>query len=295
MLFGAGEGRIAVNRRSGRGLTAAFVAGLLAALPAAAWAGSSTAWVESHSAKVRLIAGAEVKHGAFARILAGVEIRMAPGWKTYWRMPGDSGGMPPSFDWSGSTNVRSAKVLYPAPKRLKDAAGDTVGYTGTVVFPVEVTPADPSRPVGLRLAIQYGICREICVPAEAQLELPLPSAAAPMPDEITSALQRVPRSGGRLEPLDPRLERITARLEGSQPKLVLEALFPQGAGTADAFIEAPDGLYVALPAKASVEGDVVRFEVDLTQSSSPDELKGKRLLVTLVSDKGQSEAGFKLE
>jgi DsbC/DsbD-like thiol-disulfide interchange protein len=295
MLFGAGDRRIAVNWRSGRGLTAAFVAGLLAATPPAAWAGSSTAWVESHNAKVRLIAGAEVKHGAFARIVAGVEIRMAAGWKTYWRMPGDSGGIPPSFDWSGSTNVGSAKVLYPAPKRLRDAAGDTVGYTGTVVFPVEVTPKDPSRPVGLRLAVQYGICREICVPAEARLELPLPSAAAPIPDEIASALQRVPRSAGRLEALDPRLERITARLDGSQPKLVLEAVFPQAAETADAFIEAPDGLYVALPKKVSVRGDVVRFELDLTESSSPDELKGKPLLVTLVSEKGQSEAGFKLE
>ena len=37
---------------------------------------------------------------------AGIEIRLAPGWKTYWRYPGDS-GVPPRFDFSGSRNVKS--------------------------------------------------------------------------------------------------------------------------------------------------------------------------------------------
>lgn len=283
-----------MSRRRAQGRLAVFVAGMLAS-STAVWAGLSTAWIESHNAKVRLIAGTERKDGASTRVLAGVEIKMSPGWKTYWRMPGDSGGVPPLFDWSGSTNLQSARVLYPAPRRLRDAAGDTVGYTDTVVFPVEVTPRDPSLPIGLRLAIQYGICREICVPAEAELELSVPATSIPLPGEIAAALERVPRAGSRPEPPAPQLKRVTATLSGPQPKLVLEAVFPRGADGADAFIEAPDGLYVALPVKVSVDGDVVRFEADLTQSSSPDELKGKRLLVTLVSDRGQSEAGFVVE
>ena len=32
---------------------------------------------------------------------AGVEIRLDPGWKTYWRYPGDS-GVPPALDFAGS-------------------------------------------------------------------------------------------------------------------------------------------------------------------------------------------------
>ena len=60
-------------------------------------------------------------------------------------IPGEAGGVPPSFDWSKSTNLESAQVLYPAPKRFTDKAGDTVGYKGTVLFPVRLKPKDASQ------------------------------------------------------------------------------------------------------------------------------------------------------
>ena len=47
--------------------------------------------------------------------LAAVEIRLAPGWHTYWRVPGDA-GIPPSFDWSGSSNLASVAYEWPRPE-----------------------------------------------------------------------------------------------------------------------------------------------------------------------------------
>ncbi|MGZ5914086.1 MAG: protein-disulfide reductase DsbD domain-containing protein, partial [Hyphomicrobium sp.] len=120
--------------------------------------GLASDWVEGHSSRARLIAG----NG-----MAGVEVEMPEGWKTYWRTPGDAGGVPPSFDWSKSENLAAATVLYPAPKRFSDRAGDTVGYKGTVVFPVRLTAKDPGKPIDLRLSLEYGVCKEICIPAEA--------------------------------------------------------------------------------------------------------------------------------
>ena len=61
------------------------------------------------------------------------------GWKTYWRMPGDA-GIPPQFDWSGSQNVKSVEVLWPAPQRFIDSGGETVGYKDRVVFPLRIVP-----------------------------------------------------------------------------------------------------------------------------------------------------------
>ena len=60
-----------------------------------AFAADASAWDGDQRAAVRLIAGAQ--RGAVHR--AGIEIRLAPGWKTYWRYPGDS-GIPPRFDFS---------------------------------------------------------------------------------------------------------------------------------------------------------------------------------------------------
>ena len=258
-------------------------------------AGTSTPWIQGYNSQVRLIAGGAAKPHGGAGLLAGVEIRLAPGWKTYWRMPGDAGGVPPHFDWSGSGNLASARVLYPAPHRLKDAAGDSVGYTGTVLFPIEITASDPSRPVELRLALDYGICREICVPAQASLDISIPpegGGTTGVPSEIAAALASVPRSGTATRPQDPRLGKIEAELTGAEPKLTLEVAFPAGASSGDAFVEAPEGLFLALPARAGERDGTVRFVVDLSQGVEPAELKGTTLVITAVSDAGQSETSW---
>ena len=69
---------------------------------------------------------------------AGVEIRLDAGWKTYWRDPGDS-GVPPTFDFSGSDNVKSVTVQWPAPERFPDGAGgNSIGYVGRVILPLRM-------------------------------------------------------------------------------------------------------------------------------------------------------------
>ena len=77
---------------------------------------------------------------------AGVEIKMQPGWKTYWRYPGDS-GVPPRFDFSGSENLKEAKVLFPAPHLFTDETGHSLGYKNSVIFPLVLAPQQPGKPV----------------------------------------------------------------------------------------------------------------------------------------------------
>jgi len=87
---------------------------------ATAQAADASAWDGTQRSAVRLIAGTRVEGGAALR--AGIEMRVAPGWKTYWRYPGDS-GVPPRFDFSKSRNVKSVNVRWPAPQRLADESG----------------------------------------------------------------------------------------------------------------------------------------------------------------------------
>jgi DsbC/DsbD-like thiol-disulfide interchange protein len=260
----------------------------LSALPAlqveGADAGVSSDWVQGHNSRVRLIAG---------KGLAGVELRMPKGWKTYWRNPGDAGGVPPSFDWSKSENLASAKVLYPAPKRFTDPIGDTVGYKDVVVFPVRLEAKDPAKPVNLRLALDYGVCREICIPAEAALMLDISPDAPPIPQQLAAALDRVPRPASEKKSSDPALERVVSKLDGERPHIALEIRFPRGGANADAFVEAPSGSYIPLPKKTADDGvGNVTFEIDLTSESDVEDLKGQSLIATLVSDEGQSEVTF---
>ena len=269
---------------------------LAACAASAAQAQSATAWVEGHNSKARMIAGTFAKSGGPSRTIAGIEITMADGWKTYWRNPGDAGGVPPYFDWAGSENLASAKVLFPAPSRLKDASGDSVGYKKAVVFPVEVTAKEPSKPVTLNLAMEFGVCREICVPAEAKLTLSLPTAGTPMPAVLATALELVPRKATDRRPSDPELKATRAMLTGDKPSLSVDVAFPGDGAGADVFIEAPDGVYLNLPKKIQgASASVQTFEIDLATGVDIAEIKGKTLVVTMVSATGQSEATWKID
>jgi DsbC/DsbD-like thiol-disulfide interchange protein len=58
--------------------------------------------------------------------LVGIQIHLDPGYKTYWREPGDS-GLPPVFDWQGSENVATVDVRWPVPVRFADGSGSSIG------------------------------------------------------------------------------------------------------------------------------------------------------------------------
>ena len=88
----------------------------------------------------------------------GVLIELAPGWKTYWRMPGDS-GVPPEFTWSTSLPAK-VEVQYPTPSRHVDKSGEAVGYDSEVLFPVTVTP-EQAQGLELKLELFFGVCKDI--------------------------------------------------------------------------------------------------------------------------------------
>jgi DsbC/DsbD-like thiol-disulfide interchange protein len=258
-------------------------------------AGVESPWASGHYSRSRLLAGTVARGGA--AIVAGVEIEMPPGWKTYWRYPGDGGGVPPTFDWTGSENLAGATVLYPAPDRHSDKGGDTIGYKGRVLFPVRLEAAEATKPIALRLAFSYGVCRDICIPAEAQLALVIPpGGGGAAPNAIEDALERVPRGESERRPGDPALVHAAAALDGIKPRLTLEARFPGGSSEAEAFFEGPEGINLPLPDKQAGPGeDHARFTVDLSAAVDVAALKGATLRVTLVGAEGQSEARVRID
>lgn len=267
----------------------ALAAGIGWPLIADATQTAASEWVEGHNSRARLIGG-----GAG---MVGVELQLPEGWKTYWRSPGEAGGVPPSFDWSKSANLASAKVLYPAPKRFTDRSGDTVGYKGTIVFPVRLEAKDPAQPIDLNLAFDYGVCKQICIPAQAELSLSVaPDAGQAMSEEMVEAMTRLPSPPEAHRENDPVVKQTRSELSGDNPQVIIEAQFPDGGAAADVFVEAPDGLYVPPAKKLSDDGKGgIAFKIDLSKDADIGALKGKQLTATLVSEKGQSEVSFPLQ
>jgi len=161
---------------------------LLAGAPARA--SDASPWIEDNYSAIRLIAGANQPGAESLR--AGIEIKLQPAWHTYWRYPGDS-GVPPRFNFAGSDNLATVKVLYPAPHAYTDEVGTTIGYKGSVILPLRVFPQQKDKPVTLRAKVDYAVCDRLCVPVEAKLELTLsPKGGADNP-ALAAAEARVPK------------------------------------------------------------------------------------------------------
>jgi len=220
--------------------------GLALLLGAPAHAADASPWVEDNYSGIRLIAGAS-KSGAES-LRAGIEIKMQPGWHTYWRYPGDS-GVPPRFSFAGSDNLASATVLYPAPHAFTDEAGTTIGYKGNVILPVRVVPRQKDKPVTLRAKIDYAVCEKLCVPAEARLELTLDRTSGADNAALAAAEARVP------QPVSAAAAGLTARRANDDKRkpLVFVDLAADTGQQVALFVEGPTAEW-ALPIPKPAQG-----------------------------------------
>ena len=139
------------------------------------------------------VASAEILGGwleGSGQHIAAVRITLAPGWKTYWRAPGDA-GIPPEFDWGASRNVAAVTPLWPVPHVFWQNGMRSVGYADSVVLPLVVTPEAGGQPVRLAGRIDIGVCEEVCVPVSLDLAGDLPAPGAPDP-LIAAAIEARP-------------------------------------------------------------------------------------------------------
>lgn len=206
-------------------LRAAIGFTLLCLSATVAAAQNASAWDKGLYSSARLIAGS----AGSTSILAGVEVQLTPGWHTYWRDPGDS-GVPPTFDFAGSENVKSVEVLWPAPKRFPHGAGGySIGYLESVIFPLRIVPKDPARAPTLHLKFAYAVCEKLCVPADANLKFSLVGSGMEAA-AIAKAEARVPR-------------RVAL---GAGRTLVIRSVHRDEANRVLVNVAAPDGLPVDL-------------------------------------------------
>jgi DsbC/DsbD-like thiol-disulfide interchange protein len=237
-------------------------------------------WDGDARSAARLIAGAR---GADAPYRAGIEIKLKPGWHTYWRYPGDA-GVPPQFDFAGSQNLKAVEVRWPAPRRLLEAGLIAIGYDRDVILPLAVTPQNAARPVALRLKIGYAICEKLCVPADAKAELVLAGTPSTQDVALAAAEARVPKKRALGEG-NGLAVRSVRREGGERPHLVVEVAAPRG-GAVDLFAEGPTDQW-ALPLPEAVPGApalLQRFVIELDGAPPGEKYEGALITLTAVQD-----------
>lgn len=155
-----------------------------------AHAGSSE-WTKTPGGSVRLVIDNPLPNANEVRGM--VQINLDPGWKTYWREPGDA-GVPPELSISGSTNVKNATLAFPAPHRFDDGGTHWAGYKKPVSLPVTLTLAEPNQPTRLKGHAFLGICETICIPVTAEFDIPIDHAESDSLSKtlISTAFEQLP-------------------------------------------------------------------------------------------------------
>lgn len=173
--------------------------------------------------------------------LLGLRIKLQPGWMTYWRRPGEA-GIAPHFRTDESRNLKTAEILFSFPKIFQEGDYTTLGYDGEVVLPLRVAAQDSSRPVLLRLKMEYGVCEKICLRESREFEITLlPHIVLENRLAIMQAMQKIPERNDNVIS-DPALSK-----QGDK----LEFLLKREEAYEFAMLEFSDAVYIARPSGAS--------------------------------------------
>jgi DsbC/DsbD-like thiol-disulfide interchange protein len=265
---------ITVPPRAALGFAATLI---VSSLCPEARAQDASPWQRDGHSAVRLLAGS--RSGAV--LLGGIAIQLQPGWKTYWRTPGDS-GVPPRFDFSKSENVEAVTILWPAPTKFDDGAGGhSLGYHDQIVLPLRIVAKNADKPVTLRAAVNYAVCEKLCIPVEADAELPFTSVASTEDSALFAALDTVPKPANIGDP-NPLTIRDVER-EGKSTVLV-DVAAPAGTGEINLFVEGPTPDW-SLPVPKLLEHGppgVKRFSFELDGVPPGTNPEGAALKLTLV-------------
>jgi len=152
----------------------------------------SSDWSVSETSKLRLIS--PYSQNDAKNLLIGLEYEMEPGWKTYWKSPGD-GGFAQSISWENSTNVQNVNIQWPTPIEFEILGLTSLGYQNDVIFPLEVELEDESKNTFLNLHVNFLICKEVCIPGDATLFLEIPYGEKKLTDShfnLEKALSLLP-------------------------------------------------------------------------------------------------------
>ena len=129
----------------------------------------SSEWVINDKSKVRLIS-AKKSIDNTDEIILGLEYQLEPGWKTYWKSPG-GGGFPQKILWNNSINIKDIIIDWPKPKDFEILGLTSLGYEEKVIFPLTVKLKDPNKLTEINLNTNYLVCKDICIPGNANLFL----------------------------------------------------------------------------------------------------------------------------
>ncbi len=217
-----------------------------------------------------------------------LEVRLSGDWKTYWRSPGE-GGIAPSMVWDQSINIEEIEWHWPHPKRFSLLGIETLGYIGSVIFPMTLHVSDWSKPVVFNSNLTMSSCTTVCVLTDYPFELSfIPSQLQVSEDAMhvyAQGLSQVPQAS-------PLIENLEIFWDESKSKLQVIVDKKQGWHSPDMLIDGtsePVQDSAFLNPKFSVDGKRLTATFDAKSWMGTPELAEQELIVTIEDNEFMAE------
>ena len=210
--------------------------------------------------------------------MTALRVTMKPGWKTYWRTPGDA-GIPPRFDWTGSRNINDVKFHWPTPNVFYQSGMRSLGYSSELVLPIELTPDQVGQEIELRADIELGVCQEICIPVAVRIAADLPATTG-TDQRISAALNERPSSA---RDADVRSATCTSKPISDGVSLTVRVDIPSLSPDEIAVFELPDQTIWVSEASMSREGRILIAVADIVPpTAAPFVIDYSELRITVL-------------
>ena len=256
-------------------------------------AAASSPWARTDQSAVRLISPLG-GFGEAKTIRLGLQFRLKPGWKIYWRSPGDA-GVPPEIDWKGSRNLENATIRWPLPERFNIFGLTTMVYGREVVLPLDLRVKASGAELALRARVTYLVCEKICIPYEARLTLDLSPGVGTAAPRHAAVIERYSRQVPRRIVSDAAARApfsvVRARLLKDKAGVNLEVLARSRDGFAvpDLLVEGPRPfLFGRLRLELSEDNRVALFRAPVGLADKGAVPPDNPLLTLTLTDSGRA-------
>jgi suppressor for copper-sensitivity B len=258
-----------------------FLSMLLLLMPQA-WAMDS-GWItapEHPPVQIRLSITGQVDASA-KTVEALLEVRLEPGWKTYWRSPGE-GGVAPRFDLSNAFNIKEVQWHWPLPGRHEFLGVQTLGYTDAVDFPLTLHLDDLNEGVTLAGSLTLATCTDICVLTQYPFWMAFTPADLAIDGE---ALHRYQQAMNQVPAPSSTIQVLQSHWDNIQQTLTVLLNNPDGWQSPQLLIdeqsEKLDEINFSLP-EVTIDGHLLRATSQASSWMQSVDLTGETVQVTLA-------------
>lgn len=262
-----------------RGLLIALVSVVAALVPFYSARAEMSAWADNEGGRMRLVALAPDAGG---KIRAALQIEPKPGWITYWKEPGGN-GIPPQMTIAAASGVSLDAIAYPVPKHFFNGTVEDIAYDAPVTLPLSLTAAGKG-PVAIDASAFIGICKDICIPFQANFQLKLGPALQSHPQE-ESILQAADASLPK--PPSPDFGVTAHAMSPDRKTLSLTLALPsggpgEGKGAPDIIVTGPSGYAFTKQIGSKRDGAVFKVDISIGKLPKDYDLSGKRWGVLVI-------------